>query len=77
VRFEVRTAVLVKTGLFWCVTKPSGKEVLTFREEFMVHIDGYAVQELDIFGDHALRNVGTGLSESGQCINVVVLYCVI
>jgi hypothetical protein len=49
----------MKTGLFCGVTTLSGKEVLTFRGDVMIHLDGYAVHELDpIFGDHALRNVG-------------------
>lgn len=64
-RFQVRTTVLMRSGLFWGVTTPSGKEVYTFRKDVIIHLDGYAVQELDpIFGDHALRNVGICLSES-------------
>ena len=78
VKFQVRTAVLMKTGLLWGVTKLSGKEVLTFLEDVMIHLDGYAVQERDpIFGDGALRNVGIRLSESGLCITLVVLCSVI
>jgi len=33
VKFQVRTPVLMKTGLFWGVTTLAGKEVLTFRED--------------------------------------------
>ena len=68
----------MKTGLLWGVTALCGKEVLTFGEDVMIHLDGYAVQELDpIFADHALRNVGICLSESGLCMTLVVLRCVI
>jgi hypothetical protein len=78
VRFQVRTAVLMKTGLFWGVLTLSRKEVLTFWWDVMIHLDGYAVQELvPIFGDHALRNVGICLSESGLCMTAVSLCCVI
>jgi hypothetical protein len=78
VRFQVRTKVLMRSGLFWGVTTLSGKEVFTFRKDVRIHLDGYALQELDpIFGDLALRNVGICLSESGLRITVVVLYCVI
>ena len=75
-RFQVSTAVLMETGLLCGVTIPSGKEVVRFREDVMIHLDGYAVQELDpIFGDRALRNVGVSLSESGLCMTGRPVLC--
>lgn len=47
-----------------CYDALSGKEVLTFREDVMIHLKGYTVQELDPkFGGPALRNVGSCLSQ--------------